>query len=126
MAIKEFKYRNKTIEELKQLSIQEFAALLPARERRSLIRGLTDSQKKLVAAFDKKEAPKTHCRDMIVLPFMVGRRIQIHNGKNYISVTVLPEMVGHRLGEFALTRKGVSHHAPGIGATKSSSALSVR
>ena len=126
MALKEFKYRNKTIEELKKLSIQEFAALLPARERRTLTRGLTESQKKFVIALDKKEAPKTHCRDMIILLMMVSRRLQIHNGKSYISVIIQPEMVGHRLGEFALTRRGVSHHAPGIGATKSSSALSVR
>jgi len=37
-----------------------------------------------------------------------------------------PEMIGHYLGEFAGTRKGVSHSAPGIGATRSSAALSVK
>ncbi len=126
MALKEFKYRGKTLEELKKLSLQEFAKLLPARQRRSLIRGLTEEQKKLLKALEKKEAPKTHCRDIIVLPQMVGRRIMVHNGKDFVSVTIQPEMIGHYLGEFALTRKPVEHHAPGIGATRSSAALSVR
>ncbi len=126
MVLKEFKYRGKSIEELKTLSINEFAVLLPARQRRTLIRGLTEAQKKFLKALEKKEAPKTHCRDMIVLPLMVGRRIQIHNGKTYVNVIIQPEMVGHYLGEFSLTRKYVEHHAPGIGATRSSSALSVR
>ena len=126
MALKEFRYRGKTLEELKALSIKEFALLLPARQRRSLLRGLSEPQKKLLTAFEKREAPKTHCRDMIILPQMVGKRVQIHNGKAFISVVIDKEMIGHYLGEFALTRKGVEHHAPGIGATRSSSALSVR
>ena len=126
MATKEFRYRGKTLEELKKMSIQEFAKLLPARQRRSLLRGLTEEQKKLLKALEKKEAPRTHCRDMIILPQMVGRRIMVHNGKDFISVVIQPEMIGHYLGEFALTRKPVEHHAPGIGATRSSAALSVR
>ncbi len=126
MAFKEFRFRGKNLEELKALSQKEFAVLLPARQRRSLLRGLTEPQKKFMIALEKKEAPKTHCRDMIVLPSMVGKRIQIHNGKSFVNVIIQEEMIGHFLGEFALTRKLVEHHAPGIGATKSSSALSVR
>ena len=120
MAVKEFKYRGKSLEELKALSLKEFAMLLPSRQRRSILRGLTDAEKRLLVALDKKEAPKTHCRDMIVLPQMVGRRIQVHNGKSFISVVIQPEMIGHYLGEFALTRKQVKHSAPGFGATRSS------
>jgi small subunit ribosomal protein S19 len=126
MALKEFRYRGKTLEELKSLSLKEFAMLLPARQRRSLLRGLTEPQKKFMIALGKKEAPKTHCRDMIVLPQMVGRRIQIHNGKAFVNVIIQEEMIGHFFGEFSLSRRSVEHHAPGIGATKSSSALSVR
>ena len=126
MALKEFTYRGRSVEELKTMSISEFAHLLPARQRRSLVRGFTDPQKKFLKALEKKEAPKTHCRDMIILPLMVGRRVQIHNGKSFVNLIIQPEMMGHYLGEFSLTRKLVEHHAPGIGATKSSSALSVR
>jgi small subunit ribosomal protein S19 len=126
MAIKEFTYRGRNVEELKKLSMGEFAQLLPARQRRTITRGFTDAQKKLLIAFEKKDAPKTHCRDMIILPMMVGRRVQIHNGRSYVNIVVVPEMIGHIMGEFALTRKSVEHHAPGIGATKSSAALSVR
>ena len=126
MVIKEFSFRGKNLEELKGLSMKEFAALLPARQRRSLLRGLTVPQQKLLKSLKREDGRKTHCRNMIVLPEMVGRRVQVHNGRSYVNVILMPEMLGHRLGEFALTRKSVEHHAPGIGATKSSAALSVR
>ncbi|HHH78058.1 MAG TPA: 30S ribosomal protein S19, partial [Thermoplasmatales archaeon] len=58
--------------------------------------------------------------DIIVLPQMVGRRIMVHNGKDFVSVTIQPEMIGHYLGEFAVTRKEVKHAGPGVGATRSS------
>ena len=57
---------------------------------------------------------------------MIGTTIQIHSGKEFTSVEIVPEMVGHKLGEFVGTRKRVAHSAPGIGATRSSSSLSVR
>ena len=63
---------------------------------------------------------------MIIVPEIVGKRIQIHNGKEFISIQITDEMLGHYLGEFVLTRKRVEHSAPGIGATKSSVAVSVR
>ena len=126
MVIKEFSFRGKSLDELKALSLKEFAALLPSRQRRSLLRGLTVPQQKFMKALEKEDGRKTHCRSMIVFPSMVGKRVQIHNGKTYVNVIIMPEMIGHRLGEFSLTRRSVEHHAPGIGATKSSSALSVR
>ena len=57
---------------------------------------------------------------------MVGKIIQIYNGKTYLPVTIIEEMIGHRLGEYAFTRNRVAHSAPGVGATRSSAALSVR
>ena len=57
---------------------------------------------------------------MIILPEMVGVKIGVYNGKEYTPVEVKPEMIGHRLGEFALTRKPVKHSSPGFGATRSS------
>ena len=52
--------------------------------------------------------------------------MKVHNGKEFVIVNITPEMIGHYIGEFALTRKKVAHHAPGIGATRSSASLSVK
>ena len=59
---------------------------------------------------------------MLVFPEMVGMTLHIHNGKLFHPVIIQPEMVGHFLGEYALTRSKVAHSAPGVGATKSSTA----
>lgn len=127
MAKKEFAYRGKTLDELKSLSLNEFAKLLPSRQRRSLERGLTEQQKKLLERIKKgKKNPETHCRDMIIFPEMVGIMVKIHDGKTFVPLMITAEMVGHYLGEFALTRKRVAHSAPGVGATKSSASISVR
>ena len=127
MARKEFTYRGKSIEELRQLSLQQLAELLPARQRRKIKRGFTEQEKIFLERLKKnKPSIETHCRDMIVLPEMVGRMIKIHNGKEFSQVLMQEEMVGHYLGEFALTRRTVQHSAPGIGATRSSASLSVK
>ncbi len=110
------------------MSLEEFAELLPAKERRVIRRGFSSRQRKVlerVREVKKKENPKedfirTHCRDMIILPEMVGLRFGVYNGAEFVPVEITPEMVGHRLGEFALTRKKVQHSTPGIGATRSS------
>ncbi len=118
-----FTYRGKTIEELKQMNLEEFSKLLPSRQRRRLLkRGLMPKEKKLIEALRKSANKfiKTHCRDMIIIPEMVGRKFGIHNGKEWINIEVKTEMIGHRLGEFALTRKKVMHSSPGVGATRSS------
>ena len=124
----EFKYRGKTVEEIQQMDLNEFIKLLPARQRRSLQRESLKRYKPFFAKLEavkkgiRKKPVKTHARDIIVLPNMVGVTLQIHNGKNFAPVMIIPEMLGHYLGEFALTRQKVQHSAPGIGATKSSTA----
>lgn len=52
---------------------------------------------------------KTWSRDSEIAPEMVGHTFGVHNGKNFISVFIKEEMVGHRLGEFSLTRKFTKH-----------------
>ncbi len=132
MAMKEFTYRGKTLGEIEKLDIQEFAKLIPSRQRRSLKRGFTDAQKKLLIKVKKakqgiwKKQIKTQCRDIVVLPEMVGLTIYVHRGKEYVPVAVTQEMLGHYLSEMTLTRQKVQHSAPGIGATKSSGAMSVK
>ena len=123
-----FTYRGKTFDQISKLSVAEFAKLLPARQRRKITRGFTEQEKKLLAKIRaNKKNLKTHCRDMIILPEMVGKTIKVHKGvKDFVTLTIEEEMIGHYIGEFALTRNRVSHSAPGIGATRSSAALSVR
>ncbi len=127
-----FRYRGKTLEELLQMSLDELVKLLPARQRRSLLRGFTPAQRKLLAKIRKikkkyeegklKKLPviKTHVRDMIILPEMVGLTIAVYNGKEFIPVRITPWMIGHYLGEFSHTTKIVQHGEPGLKATRSS------
>jgi small subunit ribosomal protein S19 len=129
MPKKEFTYRGHTIEELQGMSMDEFIKLLPSRQRRSLQRGLNAGQRTLLENIRRAKksqsegetaVTKTHARDMIILPEMVGATILIHNGKEFTSVEILPEMIGCYLGEFAITNKPVRHGSPGIGASRSS------
>ena len=117
-----FTFKGKSFEDVKKISLDEFIKLLPARQKRSLKRGFTPVQKKLLENIRKnpKKFHKTHCRDMLIIPDIVGTKIGIHSGKDFVSVEIKEEMVGHRLGEFVPTRKIVKHSSPGFGATKSS------
>ena len=126
MAKKEFTYKGKTLEELKKMSISEFKELLPSRQKRSLKRGLTDQQKRLLKKIKSKSEVKTHCRDMIIVPEMIGSMLKIYNGKSFSAIMLTEEMIGRYLGEFAVTRKKVEHSSPGIGSTRSSANLSVK
>ncbi|MFX1267629.1 MAG: 30S ribosomal protein S19 [Promethearchaeota archaeon] len=124
-----FHYRGHTLDDLKKMNMDQLLQLLPARARRSLRRGLPPRQKKVIErlrrAYRAKKRGKdlivrTHVRDLIIFPEFVGLKVGIYNGRNYDIVEIRPEMIGHYLGEFALTRKRVQHGSPGIGATRSS------
>ncbi len=126
---KEFMYRGHSLASLQGMSMDEFITLLPSRQRRSLQRGLTPEQRvlleKMRAAQEtqrkgKESTVKTHVRDMVILPEMVGAKINVHNGKEFVAVEIKAEMIGHCLGEFAITNKPVRHGTPGIGASRSS------
>ena len=123
----EFTYRGQTMEELRAMDTAEVAALLPARQRRSIERGLSAEKEKLVEKAREKDEEetandpiRTHLRDMPVLPAFVGKTFAVHNGQEFERVRVEPEMLGHYLGEFQLTRTSVEHGQAGIGATRSS------
>ncbi|MFH1511156.1 MAG: 30S ribosomal protein S19 [Candidatus Woesearchaeota archaeon] len=127
MARKEFNYYGKSLEDLQKMTIEEFAKVTNSRLRRSIKRGLTDEQKKLLKAVERNaQNIETHCRDMPILPSMVGKTIKVHDGKTFNPVQIEREMLGKFLGEFSMTRRKVSHSAPGIGATKSSASISVK
>ena len=121
---KELFYRGKPLEELKKLEAREVAKYLPSRSRRSILRNFQLVEKfikRCETSFAKKAKIRTHLRDIIVLPKLVGMTIGIHNGQKFNDVNITNNMIGHRLGEFSLTRQKVQHGAPGIGSTKSSS-----
>lgn len=121
---KVYKFRGKTQEELEAMSLEEFSGLLKSRQRRALRRGLPKQQKKLLEKIRKQKGKdkliRTHSREMIILPEMVGAKLGIHNGREFVMVVIDSSMLGHRLGEFSQTRKKVQHSAPGLGATRSS------
>jgi len=125
--VKIFTFKGKTVEELQKMPLDEFAKLIPSRRRRSLRRGLTPQQKKLLERLRKRQkAVKTHVRDMVIIPEMIGKRILVYMGKDWVTVDVTGEMLGHVLGEFSMTRHRVQHSAPGVGATKSSKFLPLK
>jgi small subunit ribosomal protein S19 len=119
---KVFSFRGHSVEDLKKMTIEEFARVMTSRERRTLKRGFTDQQRKLLERVRKDPAKfhKTHVRDMIILPEMIGVKFGVFNGKEWINVIVTPEMIGKRLGDFSIAIKRVRHSAPGIGATRGS------
>ena len=122
-----FLFKGKTLEELQSMSLEDFAKLIPSRERRNLARGFDDEEKKFIEKIKtSNKAIKTHMREFVIIPIMLNKRILVHNGKEWIQVDIKPEMLGHRLGEFSLTRRRVQHSAPGVGATKSSKFLPLK
>ena len=111
------------------MPMDDFIRILPARARRSLLRVPPDAQRKLREKIRKvkrgtedakKITVKTHCRETVILPEMIGLTIHVHNGKEFLPVEITPEKLGHRLGEFSITNKRVQHGIPGIGASRSS------
>ncbi len=126
----EFKYKGYTLEELQEMPMKKFMELIPARQRRSMMRGIAPKQRKLVIKIKKarrllnrgKEPRviRTHCRDFVITPDMVGLTFGIYNGKEFQEVKIVEEAIGRYLGEFAPTRKIVQHGSPGMGATRGS------
>ncbi len=126
---KEKKYRGMNIEELRKLDTREFAKLLKSRQRRFVLRNfhvIENFAKRARKKLEKNKAIKTHKRDIVIVPALVGMTISVYNGKEFTKITIGEEMLGHKLGEFSMTRKTVKHGAAGVGATKSSAALSVK
>ena len=104
--------------------MDDFISLLPSRQRRSLTRGMNIQHiklmEKIISSKGTKRPVKTHCRDFIILPELIGATVQVYNGRDFLPVEVVGEMLGHVLGEFSLTRGKISHSKAGVGATKGS------
>ena len=119
---KDFNYRGKTIEELKAMSMDEFIRLLPSRMRRSLKRGLSQEQRIVLEKLRKDDGKpvRTHARDLVIMPEMLGKTIHCYTGKEFKEITISEKMMGHYLGEYAISITAVRHGRPGIGASRSS------
>jgi len=129
MKKKEFKYRGKSIEELKEMENREFAKLLKSNEKRTVLRQDDELQNFIIRCnkkVQKDKQIKTHLRHLVIVPRMIGLKIQVYNGQKYNPVEIIGEMLGHRLGEFSVTRTKVKHGAAGVGATRGSASMSVK
>ena len=119
---KDFNYRGKTVEELQSMSMDEFIRLLPSRMRRSLRRGLSEEQRIVLEKLRKNDnrPVRTHARDLVIMPEMIGKTIHCYTGKEFKEIRISEKMVGHYLGEYAISITPVRHGRPGIGASRSS------
>merc|ERR1711878_76724 len=129
-AFRKYTYRGVDLDQLLDMSPEQLMELFCCRSRRRYSRGLTRKPMTLVKRLRKakKEAPpmekpevvKTHLRNMVIIPEMIGSIVGVYNGKTFNQVEIKPEMIGHYLGEFSITYKPAKHGRPGIGATHSS------
>ena len=119
---KDFNYRGKTVDELKAMSMDEFIRILPSRMRRSLRRGLSVEQRIVLEKLRKDDGKpiRTHARDLVIMPEMLGKTIHCYTGKEFKEIRINEKMIGHYLGEYAVSITQVRHGRPGIGASRSS------
>ncbi|MEM0074285.1 MAG: 30S ribosomal protein S19 [Candidatus Micrarchaeaceae archaeon] len=128
---KVFLYRGKSLEELSAMSMNDFIKLIGSRERRSIKR-MGFEYKQLLEKVEKAKKKgngkliKTTLREAVIVPQWVGLRFGVHNGKEFKEMSITPEMIGRRLGEYSFTVKRVQHSAPGIRATRGSKFLAVK
>ena len=123
---REILFRGKTLEFLKGLDVRESAKYLPARSRRSVLRNFDVVENFIKLCGEKMTKSKkirTHLRDIVIVPKLVGMTIAVYNGQTFQEVLISTQMIGHRLGEFSPTRGKVNHGSAGLGATKSSRAM---
>lgn len=117
------------VEQISSVSMDAFMKLIPSSSRRTLKRMGTQVKKfieKLRTHDFVKKPMKTHFRQMVILPEMIGKRFKVYNGKEFVEVAVLPEMLGRKLGEYSHTIKLVRHSGPGIGATRGSKSVELK
>merc|ERR1711971_835078 len=133
---RKYSYRGIDLDKLLDLSNQDLMELFRARQRRKFGRGIKRNvvtllkklrkAKRETAYGEKPEAVKTHLRNMVIVPEIIGSVVGVYNGKQYISVEIKPEMIGHYLAEFSITYKPIKHGRAGMGSTKSSSFIPLK
>jgi small subunit ribosomal protein S19 len=105
-------FRGRNVEELKTVDTREFARLVKASARRTILRNYDVIEafvRKVEKCSEKNKMAKTHNRSLIIVPRMIGNMIGVYNGKEFLKVLITHDMLGHRLGEFSMTRKITKH-----------------
>eukprot|EP00477_Mikrocytos_mackini_P000349 GAHX01000371.1.p1 GENE.GAHX01000371.1~~GAHX01000371.1.p1 ORF type:complete len:147 (+),score=27.74 GAHX01000371.1:41-481(+) len=121
--LRKLSYRGVGEEELKVMKNADFIQYLPATRRRRFKKGISEDYKKVIQKAKKRKeeavgtnAPpkliKTHCRDAIVLPSMLGCTFGVYNGRDFIEFEADIPKLGCHFGWFSPTRKPV-HHGKG-------------
>lgn len=126
---RKFSFKGKSVEELKAMPLEEFIKIIPSKVRRTMRRmglQIKSTLKKFREAKKKGKPMRTHNRQMVVLPEMLDSHIFVHDGKNFVDLLIVPQMLGRRLGEYAITTKLVKHSGPGIGATRGSKSVELK
>lgn len=128
--VKKFDYRGILLEKLAKMPLDKQLKLFNARQRRTLSRyltnGISDDRRKIIDDIKATKAGRrngpirTHMRDLIVMPYHVGITVEVYSGKEFVPVTIIPEMIGRYIGEYVITNKRVTHGSPGVGASRSS------
>jgi ribosomal protein uS19 len=120
------------------MEYKDFIELLPTRRRRYLQRSFCEKHVHLMEKLKKARQSvegqagvrppvvKTHLRAMVVLPEFVENVIGIYDGRSFVEVQIRPDMIGSVFAEFAPSKKVVKHSKAGVGATRSSSATSLK
>merc|ERR1719235_2936199 len=122
---RKYSYRGIDLEKLVDMQNEDLMNLFCARQRRKFSRGIKRQpitllkklrKSKKACAYGEKPTPvKTHMRNMVIVPEMIGSVVGVYNGKNFINVEIKPEMIGHYLAEFSITYAPVQHGRSGKG-----------
>ena len=129
-------YRGIEIDKLLEMDLENVIKMFKSGQRRRFKRGVAPKYDRLIKKIktsvkntphgEKPKAVKTHLRNAIIMPEMVGGIAEVYSGKYWTPVEIKAEMIGQYLGEFSMTYKPVKHGKVGHGATRGSKFVSLR
>ena len=129
-------YRGVEIDKLLEMDLENVIKMFKSGQRRRFKRGVAPKYDRLIKKIktsvkntphgEKPKAVKTHLRNAIIMPEMVGGIAEVYSGKYWTPVEIKAEMIGQYLGEFSMTYKPVKHGKVGHGATRGSKFVSLR
>lgn len=129
-------YRGVEIDKLLEMNTENIVALFKSGQRRRFAHGIHPKYDRLIKKLktavkntphgEKPKAVKTHLRNAIIMPEMVGSIAEVYSGKYWTPVEIKADMVGQYLGEYSMTYKPIKHGKVGHGATRGSKFVSLR
>lgn len=121
---KKYTYQGIELDNLKKMPLSDLKKHLPSALRRHINRGFSQEEYDLITHCSQDHADEaiitTKCRNMMVLPVMIGKIIGIHNGNQFVEVEIKPDMISRRFKDLVPTKSSKAHGRPGVGATSSS------